>query len=198
VTINLSHRELSLALFALEGGDLPASVEDPCSPDEHACPVVDSLEEMFGARKLTPEKKLARHLSQHLQQGWLECGLMNMGATSGMATEQGATERGATEQGATEQGAARQVDSGQINGEHVGNLAEDTTEEQQVSARRLAESIGKWTCEIELAPEEQRLLFEAIGRLPRSAWISMPRTMWRLRKKLRVDSRLHAGSTGAI
>ena len=153
MTITLSHRELSLALFALEGGNLPASVDDPCSPDEHACPVADSQEEMFGARSMTPEKKLARHLTQHLQQGWLECGLMGMGAAGEPAPGEVAS------------------------GEHV-------SREQQVSARRMADNMKKWTCAIELAPEERRLLSEAIGRLPRSAWISMPRTMWRLRKKL--------------
>src|SRR5262245_61387397 len=150
--MNLSHRELSLALFALEGGDLPASVEDPCSPDEHACPVADSLDELFGARQMTPEKKLARHLAQHLQQGWLECGLMNM----------------------------RMADHDQ-----PGASAEHISREQQLSARRMAENMKKWTCEIELGSEERQLLYEAIGRLPRSAWISMPRTMWRLRRKVR-------------
>ena len=151
VTINLSHRELSLALFALEGGNLPASVEDPCSPDEHACPVADSLEEMFGTPKLTPEKKLARHLTQHLQQGWIECGLMNMNEP--------------------------------VRGQAVAP-AEDITREHQLSARRMAENMRKWSCEIELAPEERRLISEAMGRLPRSAWVSMPRTMWRLKKKM--------------
>jgi hypothetical protein len=153
VTITLSHRELSLALFALEGGNLRAPVDDPCSPDEHACPVADSLEEMFGARSMSPEKKLARHLTQHLQQGWLECGLMSMGPAGGMPP-------------------------GQM------TAIEQSPREQQLSARRMADNMKKWSCEIELDGEERRLLSEAIGRLPRSAWISMPRTMWRLRKKL--------------
>ena len=152
MTINLSHRELSLALFALEGSVLPANVEDPCSPDEHACPVADSLEEMFGARNLTPKKRLARHLTQHLQQGWLECGLMNM----------------------------RKTDH-----EQLGTSNERIAREQELYATRMAENIRKWSCEIELDSEEQRLLSEAIGRLPRSAWLSMPRTMWRLRRKVR-------------
>ena len=151
MTINLTHRELSLALFALEGGKLPDSVEDPCSPDEHACPVADSLEELFGGRNLTPEKKLARHLTQHLQQGWLECGLMNMPKADD--------------------------DQPEASTGHAG--------ERQLSARRMAENIRKWSCEIELRPEERRLLSEAIGRLPRSAWISMPRIMWRLRRKVK-------------
>ena len=60
MNIDFSHRELSLALFALEGGEPPRSVEDPCSPDEHACPVADSIEELFGSPNLSPEKKLAR------------------------------------------------------------------------------------------------------------------------------------------
>jgi len=153
VTITLSHRELSLALFALEGGNLPAAVDDPCSPDEHACPVADSLEEMFGARSMAPEKKLARHLTQHLQQGWLECGLMSMGPGGEMGPVQMAP-------------------------------LEQTSREQQASARRMADNMKRWSCEIDLDSEERRLLSEAIGRLPRSAWISMPRTMWRLRKKL--------------
>src|SRR5262249_29791786 len=123
VTINLSHRELSLALFALEEGNLPASVEDPCSPDEHACPVADSLEEMFGTPKLTPEKKLARHLTQHLQQGWIECGLMNMNEPVG--------------------------------GQAVAP-AEDITRDDQLSASRMAQHMGKRRCGIERRPEPRR------------------------------------------
>jgi hypothetical protein len=158
--VKFSHRELSLALFALEGGELPATVEDPCSPDEHACPVVDSLEEMFGGRKLTLEKKLARHLVKHLQEGWIECGLMELG-------QPGMTQ------------------PGPVSGE-LGAIVDDNRRgEQQFAGKQMAQSLSKWNCEIELGQDERLLLSRALGRLPRAAWISMPRTMWRLRRKLK-------------
>ena len=37
----------------------------------------------------------------------------------------------------------------------------------------------------ELDDDERRQLREAFARVPRSAWVTMPRTLWRLRKKLR-------------
>ena len=164
--LRFSHRELSLLLFALEGGELPASVVDPCAPDEHACPVADSFEELFGSPNLTPEKKLARQLVKHLQEGWIECGLMDLG-----------------------QAGIRQA--GPAVAEPGRDIAQDhraapgpISPEEQLSARRMANRLSEWTCEIDLAEEEHRLLSKALSRLPRSAWISMPRIMWRLRKKL--------------
>jgi hypothetical protein len=183
MNVIFSHRELSLALFALEGGELPASVEDPCSPDEHACPVVESLEEMFGMANQTPEKKLAQHLVKHLQQGWIECGLMDLGQPD--MTQPGRVPGGA---GLTASEDRRNTVDGQGLArvdEHSGRSEDQMTGEQQLSASRMARSLSKWNCEIELAQEERRLLSSALSRLPRSAWISMPRTMWRLRRKLK-------------
>jgi hypothetical protein len=117
--------------------------------------VAESLEELLGSASLTPEKKLARHLVKHLQEGWIECGLMDLG-------QEDLAERGPA------------------NGEP--GLSVD---EHRMSGNRMAESLSQWNCEIELAPEERRLLSGAISRLPGSAWVSMPWTMWRLRKKLK-------------
>jgi hypothetical protein len=182
MNVTFSHRELSLVLFALEGGELPASVHDPCS-DEHACPVAESLEEMFGSAKPTPEKKLAQHLVKHLQEGWIQCGLMDLGSPDvtqpgPFAGEAGLSAGEHRRNTADEPGSAR-VD------ESTGTPVDQISGEQQSSARRMAQSLNKWSCEIELAPEERRLLSSALRRLPRSAWISMPRTVWRLRRKLR-------------
>jgi len=166
-SLKFSHRELSLALFALEGGELPAEIRDPCSPDEHACPVVESLAEFFDGPSLPPEKKLARHLVKHLQQGWIECGLMDMDP-SGLA-----------------QSGARSSPPGRDSAESDVTLPGPASAEQMLSARRMADSLRKWSCEIELAREERQLLSKALAGLPGSAWITMPRTMWRLRRKLK-------------
>ena len=42
-----------------------------------------------------------------------------------------------------------------------------------------------WSCEIDLDTAERSLLKQLLSGLPSSAWISMPVTLWRLRKKLR-------------
>ena len=52
---------------------------------------------------------------------------------------------------------------------------------QQVNAR-----MSEWTCQIKLDDAERRLLYESLSRLPRSSWVMMPRTMWRLKKKLKA------------
>jgi hypothetical protein len=45
--------------------------------------------------------------------------------------------------------------------------------------------LSRWSCEIKLNESERRMIVEAIKRLPLSAWISMPRTLWILRRKLK-------------
>lgn len=58
---------------------------------------------------------------------------------------------------------------------------EDQARLQQVNAR-----LAAWSCQIKLEDGDRRLLYESLLRLPRSFWITMPRTMWRLRKRLKV------------
>lgn len=55
-----------------------------------------------------------------------------------------------------------------------------------VKIKRLNQRLAAWTCQIKLDDTEQRLLYESVSRLPLSSWITMPRTMWRLRKKLKA------------
>ena len=59
--------------------------------------------------------------------------------------------------------------------------------EEQAKLREISERLKQWRCEIRLGEPDRRALGEAISRLPRSAWISMPRTLWRLRKKLKAS-----------
>jgi hypothetical protein len=55
-----------------------------------------------------------------------------------------------------------------------------------VKLQHVNERLAAWTCQIKFDDTEQRLLYDSVSRLPRSSWITMPRTMWRLRKKLKV------------
>ena len=50
---------------------------------------------------------------------------------------------------------------------------------------RMRKQLAGWSCQVTLDSVDRDLLNRAIAKLPRSAWISMPRTMWRLRRKLR-------------
>jgi hypothetical protein len=59
---------------------------------------------------------------------------------------------------------------------------EDLLKVQQVNGR-----LQSWHCEINFNADETSLLQEAFSRLPRSAWVTMPRTLWQLRKKLRTS-----------
>jgi hypothetical protein len=63
----------------------------------------------------------------------------------------------------------------------VSNLSE-----RQDAVGRINERLTGWKCRLELAEGELRILSQALRRLPASAWISMPRVIWRLRKKLKV------------
>ena len=142
--IELSHHEISLLLFALEGGQ--AAPMPDASSCEEACPVIESVEELLcGGSTLDKKQQLVRHLNNHLREGLIESGMFELMATTS-----------------------------------EGLPAEDQPRFQQVSAR-----LGQWSCAIKLESEDRRLIYDSLSRIPRSSWITMPRTMWRLRKKLK-------------
>ena len=149
--MTLSHDEISLLLFALEGGEA-APMPDAASCEE-ACPVVESVEELLCGGKLDPEQQLVRHLNNHLREALIESGMFELMA-------------------ATQPGAAPALS------------VQDPMKHQQVNDR-----LSAWTCQIKLDDPERRLLYESLARLPRSSWITMPRIMWRLRKKLKANER---------
>jgi hypothetical protein len=144
----LSHQELSLLLFALEGAEAKAAaVTTAAEPScEEACPVVDHLEEMFG--KQSPEKRLISHLNNHLREGMLECGYLEV------------------------------MDK-------IKDPGQTISADDRLRLDQLNERLKGWHCEIKFDEAERELLNKAFARFPRAAWVSMPRTLWRLRKKLR-------------
>ena len=142
-----SHDEISLLLFALQGGNA-APLPDASSCEE-ACPVVESVEDLLCGGKLDPEQQLVRHLNNHLREALIESGMFELMA------------------------------AGQIGGTQAPS-AEDQRKLQQVNER-----LAAWTCQIKLDDSERRLLRESLSRLPRSSWITMPKTMWRVRRKLK-------------
>ena len=133
----LTHHEISLLLFALQGGDA-APMPDAASCEE-ACPVVESMEELLCGGQLDPRQQLVRHLNNHLREAMIECGMFELMAA-----------------------------------------VEDPAKLQRVNER-----LSAWACQIRLEDAERRVLRESLSRLPRSSWVMMPRTMWRLRKKLK-------------
>jgi hypothetical protein len=143
-----SHQELSLLLFALEGGAGRAAASSDSASCEEDCPVVEDLGELFGGGPLPHDKRLIRHLNNHLREGLIECGLFEIIA-------------------------ARRP-------------GHDLSSEDQTRLRQANEQLKSWRCEISLDPADLRLLRASMASLPRSAWVAMPRTLWRLRKKLRV------------
>ena len=80
----LSHDEISLLLFALQGG-ASAAIPDPESCEE-ACPVVESVEELLCGGQLDAQQQLVRHLNNHLREAMIECGVFELMA----ADQQGA------------------------------------------------------------------------------------------------------------
>jgi hypothetical protein len=73
--IELSHPELTLLLFMLEGG---AEI-DPDNPTcEDACPVVEHLEQHLNVSAASTEKKLVHHLNSHIREGLIECGAFEL------------------------------------------------------------------------------------------------------------------------
>jgi hypothetical protein len=147
VATTLSHDEISLLLFALQGG-ISAAIPDAESCEE-ACPVVESVEELLCGGQLDKGQQLVRHLNNHLREAMIECGVFEL-----MAADQ--------------QGAAL------------------PRVEQPVRLQQVNQRLASWSCQMSLNEAELKLLHESLTRLPRSSWVMMPRTMWRLRKKLKA------------
>ena len=82
----LSHDEISLLLFALQGGDA-APVPDAASCEE-ACPVVESVEELLCGGQIDPHQQLVRHLNNHLREAMIECGMFELMAAAQPGAEQ--------------------------------------------------------------------------------------------------------------
>jgi hypothetical protein len=148
--VELSHQELSLLLFVLEGGQTASTSESPPSCEE-SCPIVENLEELFSSQTISHEKQLARHLGNHLREAMVECGMFEL-------------------MGAGAAGAERAP-----------------SPEEQAKLREINERLKQWRCEIKLGELDRKMLNEAVSRLPRSAWLSMPRTLWRLKRKLKTS-----------
>jgi hypothetical protein len=145
-----THQELTLLLFALDGGAARAASFSESPSCEESCPVVEELDDLFGGGALPPEKRLARHLSNHLREGLIECGMFELIGARGTAGSQ------------------------------------QLSSEDRAKMQRANERLRVWQCEIKLDAADLGLLRESLASLPRSAWIAMPRTMWRLRKKLKA------------
>jgi len=143
----LSHDEISLLLFALQGG-AAAPVLDAESCEE-ACPVVESVEELLCGGALDPEQQLVRHLNNHVREALIESGLFELMA------------------------AAR-------NGDDQTHSAE-----QQSKLDLANERLKQWRSDVRFSDDERKLLTDALSRVPRTAWLLMPRALWHLRKKLR-------------
>jgi hypothetical protein len=62
-----------------------------------------------------------------------------------------------------------------------------SSEDQKQLARANAR-LMQWSCEINLDQPDRALLLDSLSRLPRSSWLTMPRTMWRLRRNLKRRS----------
>jgi len=149
VPTTFSHDEISLLLFALQGGTA-AQLPDTESC-EQACPVVESVEDLLCGGKLDPEQQLVRHLNNHVREGLIDCGLFELMA------------------------AARNGD------------ARTLSAEQRSKLDQANERLKRWSSEVRLNDDERGLLADALRRMPRSAWLMMPRTLWRLRKKLKTQ-----------
>jgi len=145
--IILTYNEISLLLFALEGGTAaPVPNTDSC---EEACPIIESVEELLCGGTIDSHQQLVRHLNNHLREAMIDCGMFELMATA----QPGAT----------------------------------LPSEETVRLQLVNERLAHWTCEIKLEETERRLLAASLARLPKSSWVTMPRAMWRLRRKLRSD-----------
>lgn len=150
IPTTLSHDEISLLLFALQGGEA-ATMPDAASCEE-ACPVVESVEELLCGGKLDPEQQLVRHLNNHIREALIESGLFELMA------------------------AARNGDGQALSAAQQAKL--------KVANQRLKE----WRSDVRFSDVERKLLADVLRRrVPRSAWLMMPRTLWRLRKRLRAN-----------
>jgi len=143
--IELSHNEISLLLFALEGSNA-APIPDASSCEE-ACPVIESVDELLCGGKLDPRRQLVRHLNNHLREGLIECGMFELMA-------------------------ARPVG------------AQSPSVEDQAKLQLVDDRIAQWKCGIKLDHAERRVLRESLSSLPWSSWITMPRMLWNLKRKI--------------
>jgi hypothetical protein len=83
----LTHNEITLLLFALEGGTAAAIPdEESC---EEACPVVESVEELLCGGQLDPRQQLVRHLNNHLREAMIDCGMFELMAAAQAGGSQG-------------------------------------------------------------------------------------------------------------
>jgi hypothetical protein len=145
--ITLTYNEISLLLFALEGGTAAAVPNtDSC---EEACPIIESVEELLCGGTIDAHQQLVRHLNNHLREAMIDCGMFELMATAGPDATQSVP-------------------------------IEDAAKLQLVNER-----LAQWTCDINLEKTERQLLSGCLSRLPKSSWITMPRAMWWLRKKLK-------------
>jgi hypothetical protein len=151
VSINFSHKELTLLLFALESGPSVAATQGERMPScEEACPVAEKFEEALGGRAVPHEKRLASHLNDHMREALFDCGIIELMA--------------------------------------AGSGSLDALSNEEAAKLQLAnERLSAWHCEIKLDAADRLKLSEALSRLPRAAWLTMPRTLWRLRKKLKAS-----------
>lgn len=143
--MELSHKELSLLLFALCGGELAAANTFPLM--EADCPVADKLAKLI--EDLPPEKQLAHHLGGHMRLGLIECGLLDLADIF-------------------ELGSGKRLSA-----------------DQAARLERFNERLRRWKCHIKLNQSEREMLSRALERMPRSCWLTMPITLWRLKRKLR-------------
>ena len=80
IATTLTHNEISLLLFALQGGaSAPVPDAESC---EEACPVVESVEELLCGGQLDPQQQLVRHLNNHLREAMIECGMFELMASA--------------------------------------------------------------------------------------------------------------------
>jgi hypothetical protein len=148
VATTLSHDEISLLLFALQGGAAtPVPDSESCEED---CPVVESLEELLCGGTLDPEQQLVRHLNNHVREALIESGLFELMA------------------------AARNGDD------------QAPSAEQQSKLNLANERLKQWRSEVRFSDDERKALTDALNRVPRTAWLMMPRALWRLKKKLKA------------
>jgi hypothetical protein len=145
--IELSHQELSLLVFALDGGRTAPENGDPSC--EEACPIVEHFEAHFHGEDIPLDVQLVRHLNNHLREGLIESGVFELLAVA----RQGA------------------------------NTA--LSVQEQTRLHEAHERLRRWSCQVRLDNTERNYLSKVMSRLPRSAWISMPRTLWRLKRKLK-------------
>lgn len=58
--------------------------------------------------------------------------------------------------------------------------------EQQSQLNQANDRLKQWRSEVRLSHDERKLLTDALDRIPRSAWLMMPRTLWKLKKKVKT------------